>query len=121
MARPLRCRSLLLAGRLRAERPVDAVQAYRGASALGGGWIAPRPASGRRRAAREVAAGGLQLDVKGDALLSDLKVVSVERPGGTKRTPADRELLTWQSLAVNGLGSNCARRAAENSRRAMRP
>ena len=94
---------LMLAGKARAERlPVDALQAYvthplglrleRAEAGFQGDMVL-----------RDDAAKGLQLDLNGDLLLSDLKLVSLERSGAGRITAADRELLSWQSLAVNGL------------------
>ena len=94
---------LLVAGKARIERfPVDAVQAY-----------APHPLGVRIDRAeagfqgdvslRQVDATGVQLDATGDVLLSDLRLLSIARPGSPKMSPEDRELLSWQSFAINGL------------------
>ena len=96
---------LLLAGRLRAERlPVDALQAY-----------APHPLGLRLERAeagfegdialrQDAAAQGVAVDVGGNLLLSDWRLVSLDRSGKGRFAAADRELLSWQALAVEGLG-----------------
>ena len=94
---------LMLAGKARVQRlPIDAMQAY-AAHPLGVRLERAEAGFQGGVAARLDADGQLQLDLEGDALLSDLKVVALERPGAAALTPAERELLNWQSLAVNGL------------------
>ena len=93
----------MLTGKVRVQRlPIDALQAY-AAHPLGVRLERAEAGFEGGVAARLIEQGGLQLDLDGDAVLSDLKVVALERPGAAKATPADRELLNWRSLAVNGL------------------
>ncbi len=56
---------------------------------------------------KQAGAAGLQLDAAGDVLLSDLMLQSMARPGAAVGAGAgdesDRELLSWQSFALNGV------------------
>ena len=95
---------MLLAGKAKVERlPVDAVQAYF-AHPLGLRLErAEAGFQGEVTLRQDAAAASPKLDLAGDVLLSDLRVVAVDRTGKMVPDATDRELLNWQSLALKGL------------------
>ncbi len=94
---------LVVNGKVRVERfPVHAVQAYVPHDL---GLRLARAEAGflGEVSLKQSGAAGLQLDAAGDVLVSDLMLQSVGKQGAAPAAEGDRELLSWQALAINGV------------------
>lgn len=90
-------------GKLRVERlPLHAVRAY-GVHGLGLRLMHADAGFKGDFSLRHDAEAGLSADLSGDVLLSELRVDEYHPTVDPQPTPGEEQLLSWQSLAVNGL------------------